>query len=428
MTLPDALAYARAHQPSLAAARARLAAASAEARIPGTLYTPRLALGAEALVGTSNNTTASYVTLPGVDLARIGGTPVGTETWSPDPSTLVGAGLRQEVFDFGRAAALQAEANAARVAEGARADAVRLDVDLAVEDAFLAVRTAAAVLEAADAAVARSKVQRDTAAAGVRAQLRDPIELTRADADLGRFQVARLRAEAGLAAARSAFAAVVGAPSPLLDAAGEVPAPEPAPTLDDAVRQALVNDPALRERSALVAEQRATTRSLAASLRPDLSLTASVTGREGGALPSSGAEPSGGGWIPSTPNWDAGLVLTWPLLDLGVRAREEASRSREEARRAEVEERVQQIGAAVQRAYVDLVAAQQALPALEQSLAAARANWAQAKARFDAELGSSVEVADAQGLLSQAEVALAVGRYEAARARAVLRRVVAEPS
>src|SRR5262249_55803712 len=61
-----------------------------------------------------------------------------------------------------------------------------------------------------------------------------------------------------------------------------------------------------------------------------------------------------------------------------------------------------------------------------QSLEAASRNHAQADARFKAGLGSSVELADAETLLVQAEIDLAVGRFEHARARARLSRALSE--
>jgi outer membrane protein len=426
MTLREALDYAAQHQPSLAASRARLSASLADAAVPGTTYYPRLGVTLQAFEGTTNNTTALYDAAPPLDLPRIGATRAGTTSWDPSASTLAAIGVRQEIFDFGRVAAQQAIADAAVEAERGLTDATRLDVDYAVESAYYAVLTAKSVRDVAESALQRSRLNHDMASAGVAAQLRDPIELTRADADLSRFQVARVHAEAGLAAAEAVFAAVVGVPEPLLEVAGAAPAPQPAPNLRDAIAQALADDPILREKRARLREQMATTRSIATELRPDFSLTSTLSGRAGDALPSSGSPASSGGWLPEVPNWDVGLLLSWPLFDQGVRARKEASRAREEERKAEIVEEEQQLRARVERVVLDLRAAQLALPALEKSRTAARANYEQAEARFKAELGSSVELADAQALLAEAEIGLTVGRYDVSRARARLARLLAE--
>jgi len=57
---------------------------------------------------------------------------------------------------------------------------------------------------------------------------------------------------------------------------------------------------------------------------------------------------------------------------------------------------------------------------------AAHANYAQAEARFKAGLGTSLELADAEAVRTDAEIQLAIGRFEALRARAVLGRLTAE--
>ncbi len=426
MTLQEALDYARVNQPSLVAARARLVGVQAEAGIPRALYLPRVAATAQLYEGTTNNTTGRYTATYGLDLPRVGATAVGTTSWNPTASSLAGIGLRQEIFDFGRIAALEQAADAAVEAESGFADAMRLDVIYAVEKSYYAVQTAKGVLGAADAAYRRSKLNFDTATAGVRVGLRDPIELTRAESDLARFDVARVRARAGLTAAQGVYAAVVGVPDTLLDSAGAPAPPPPSPELADAFTRALANDPILRERQARTRQQEAQTRAIAAELRPDISLTTTLMGGAGGATPTSGTLTSGSGFLPNVPNWDAGLVFTWPLLDFGVKARENASQALESARKAEVREQIQRLNASVQSAYVGFLAAEQALPALEKTYRAATANYEQAEARFKHELGSSVELADAQALLTAAEVDVTIGRFEVLKTRAGLARAIAE--
>ena len=67
-----------------------------------------------------------------------------------------------------------------------------------------------------------------------------------------------------------------------------------------------------------------------------------------------------------------------------------------------------------------------ALPALKQSLDAAHANFAQADARFRGGRGTAVELADAEALLADAEIQLALGVFDVARTRAAFGRTIAE--
>jgi outer membrane protein TolC len=427
MTLPEALAYARAHQPSLRAALARVEAAAADTRIARAQWQPSFGATAQAFEGTVNTTTASYVGAPKLDLPRIGSTKVDNRgTWSPSTSTLAAVGGTQELFDFGRIAAQAAVADTALEAERQRADTERLRVDLLVRDAFYGVQGAHAVALAAGEAYARALVHRDMAAASVKTGLHAPIELTRAEADLARFDVGRARADGSLRSAQTIFAAAVGVDDGWLDAAGEPEATAPLPSVGDAIKRALERDPALREAHARIAGAEAAARAIGAELRPDLALTGTFSGRMGTADPSGGPVPGRAGPLPTVPNWDVGLVLRWPFWDAVVRARSDAAARRAEVARAELAAQSRVEEAAVARAYVDLEVARATLASLERAVEAARANGAQADARFRAGLGTSLELADAEALRTDAEIQLAVGRFDVLRGRAVLTRLLAE--
>jgi outer membrane protein TolC len=427
MTLAEALAYARAHQPSLQAARARVAAAGADTRIPRAQWLPGFGLTLQAFEGTANNSTASYVGVRGVDIPRIGGTAVhATGTWHPSTSTLGAIGGAQEIFDFGRIAAEAAVSDVAYEAEQHHADAERLRIELLVKDAYFAVQGAREVQRAAEEAFARARLHRDMAAAEVKSGLHAPIELTRAEADLTRFDVARIRAAGSLATTQAVFAAAVGVDDPTLDAAGEPPAAAPLPPLDQSLRASLERDPLLLEARTRVRGAEAITRALAAQLRPDLSLTATFSGRGSTAEPNAGPLLPDYGPAPVIANWDVGLVMRWPLYDPVIAARREAAATRADVARADVTALAQQETSAVQQAYVAVHVARAALVGLERAVDAARANYAQAEARFKAGLGTSLELADAEAVRTDVEIQLAVGRYDALRARAVLARLLAE--
>jgi outer membrane protein TolC len=164
-----------------------------------------------------------------------------------------------------------------------------------------------------------------------------------------------------------------------------------------------------------------------ALLRPDLSVTGTISGRAGGAQPSgNGIAPDGNGWVPYVPNWDVGIVLSWPIFDGTTRARVDASRAHEEENRAIVDVVRHEEVARVRIAYAAVDVARAALPSLQHSLDAARANYAQADARFRSGMATSVELADAETLRTDAEIQLALGQFELARARAAFGRAIAE--
>ena len=428
MTLPDALAYAREHQPAVTAALARIQAAEADARATRAQWIPYVSATAQLIGGTSNNTTASYFSSTGADLPRIGGTPVtGLGTLQPYASTLAAIGVSQELFDFGRIAAQAAVDDASVDYQKLGAEAAGLMVALGVEEGYFAVKASRNVLVASEEAFQRSVVHRDQARAGVRAGLRAPIDLTRAEADVARYDVGRVRAQGGLVATQAAFAAAVGIPQERLDATGEPPPPSALPSLQFAIEQAAQRDPVLRAAAAQLRIQEAVTDSVAARLRPNLVLSGSFSGREGGAPPALPIQAAAhGGWLPDIPNWDVAIVLRVPIFDWVTWKRIDASRQREVVQKSELELVRQGQTAAVQRAWVAVDSAQKAIAALEREVEAARANSAQADARFKAGLATIVELADAEALRTSAEIQLALGRFEQARQRAILGRLIVE--
>ena len=177
---------------------------------------------------------------------------------------------------------------------------------------------------------------------------------------------------------------------------------------------------------ARVQAQHKQTSAIEAEMHPNLFATAGISVNSGGASPSSGEPLYGRGAFPMVPNWDVGLVLAWPMFDQTVRARARQSQLQEQARGAEADLVQRRLVADVERAHLDVQAALDALPVLQHSLAAAVANYDQANARFEVGLGNSVELADAEELRTTAEIQLAVGKFEVARARAALGRAIAE--
>lgn len=425
LTLGEALTFAHDHQPSLIAARARIEVARAQARVPDAARAVRVGAAAELLGGTNNNSTASYATLGFLDVARIGGTPANAPvSWTPQASTLVGISLHKELYDFGRLDLLSGAYDAQTRAAGETARVALLDLDLLVEESFYAVLGARAVLAASDAAVTRSTIHRDFAKARVTAQLMPPIELSRAEADLARYEVDRVRAAGSLAAARAVLAASIGSTSASIEAGLddlEIAAPA-----RDALRDIEQHTPELRAARDTLDAQRLFTRSIQAEMRPDVGFSAEVTGRAGGAPVAANPSPAGNGWIPDVPNWDALVVFTWPLYDRVVTARADTSARLEAVRAAELQQVSEQLRSVAERAFVELDVERAAQPALQRAVVAAQANHDQADARFKGGLGTAVELSDAEALLTQAQIEIAVGQFQLSRAKAQLARVLAE--
>jgi outer membrane protein len=430
MTLTAALEFAVKNQPAVKTALARVSARQADVGIPKGQWLPAVGVTAQVLVGTVNNTTASYLNTPYVPTPRVGGTSSvdgSTATWSPEPSTFVGLGLTQEVFDFGRITAEISAADSLLSAEMRSAEAQTLDIRLGVEEAYFAVYSAKAVGVATDEAYERASRNFELAKAGVASGLRPPIDQTRIQAELARFDITRIRNRGAVRVAQTLFAAAVGSPEPALDIADQPPKPSDMPTLDAAVQRALQKEPQLQASLARIQAQEDQTRAAFAQLRPDLFLAGTLNARAGGTQPSGSAPvPAGNGWIPNVPNWQVAVVLSWPLFDGTLWARGKASQELEGVRREEAALVRQQVVARVDNAYVMVIVARAALPRIQASVDAARANYAQAEARWKAGLGTPTELADAAALWVEAQTGLALGEFELARSRAAFGRAIAE--
>lgn len=431
MTLEQALSEARMHHPALLAAKARQDASRAEARIPAMSWYPMFGASAQLLGGTVNNTTATTLPSALVDLPRIGGSAIKNDVgWAPHPSTLLAVGGRQLLYDAGRTSAETESLSQMVEVERARADATELDVELATTSAFYAVLSSHEIVDAAEQAVARAKSRRDFVEAAVGKDLRPRVELTRADADIARFEVARIRAIGSLRIARSNLALATGASDLEIEAISGAEGPKALPSRptheDEIARSVEENDPAIRGARHMIDAQHAVTRAIEARAWPILTLTGAISGRAGGAPASNGTVPDGEGWLPIVPNWSVGLVLSVPLYDATNAARIEASRARETASRMELEGlRVSQVGSARQ-AYRRVEVSSLAVDAVERSVVAARANYEQAEARFKAGLATTVEVSEAETFRAEAEAQLAVTRFDVLKANAALRRATGQ--
>jgi len=426
LSLGAALAYAQAHEPELQAARERLHAAQLESEVPAAQWRTSFGALGEFVVGTANNSTATTLSDGAVALPRIGATATNeSPSYRPEATTLLALGARQELYDFGRIAAQSAAARALSAISQSELRHTRLDLRLAVTNAYYAVRAAHALLDVATQAETRASLHRDLAQAAVHSGLRSPIEVTRADADVTRFEVARIRAAGSLVVSRGVFAAAVGYEQPELDARDEATDELHFPSRTEAEARAVELDPAVQEAVGRVRAEHSLAESVSASSRPNLSAAAAVSVRAGGASASNGEVADGNGFVPNVPNYSAGIVLSWPFCEPVTRARVRALRAREHSLSVEVEVARQRAFSRTRQAYENLAVANAEQTALAQAVQAARANHEQAEGRFREGLGTATELADAETLRLNAEVEQVIGRFQVATAAAELDRAMA---
>ena len=283
MTLTEALAYARAHQPAIRAAMARVAAQEEDARIPRAEWLPSVGATVQGFAATANNSTGTYVGAPFVDVPRIGGTKLAIPgSARPYASTFVGAGLNQEVFDFGRIAARAAAADAlVDVDPAARIRGAPRHRLLRRGGVLRGVRGQVDPPRRRGGRGARAGAPRS----GQGRRRRGPALAGRADARRGRSGALRrgrrARGEPASPSPRASSRRPWACPSPRSTSSAAPPSTREMPSLADAVRDAAGRDPYILEAEARVRAEEKNTRAIGAELRPDLSLTSTISAARG---------------------------------------------------------------------------------------------------------------------------------------------------
>jgi outer membrane protein TolC len=115
---------------------------------------------------------------------------------------------------------------------------------------------------------------------------------------------------------------------------------------------------------------------------------------------------------PARGNWIAGFTITFPnVFDFKtLSAEKQAAKANELSQQALYDKTIQDVTGQVQAALAQLKSAQLIAQQTPIELSAARTSETQSRARYDATLATLVEVADAEGLLAQAEIDDAIAR------------------
>jgi outer membrane protein TolC len=163
--------------------------------------------------------------------------------------------------------------------------------------------------------------------------------------------------------------------------------------------------PVVREQSAALEESRARLRQLERSYLPRFNLLFNTYARGTGVRPDGTVKGGLGGLTPEIGNWAIGLNILFPLMDRpAIGAREAAERQRQLAESARYDRVIEDLEAQFGRAQALANGAQLVSGNTPFLLSAAQSTQQQATARYQSGLSSIVEVADAQRLLTQAEI------------------------
>ncbi|HZS44203.1 MAG TPA: TolC family protein [Blastocatellia bacterium] len=412
VSLDKAIDVAMNNYPAIRATKAQAAAATAGIDLARTAYLPKADLLWQENRATRNNIFG--LLLPQSIIPAISGPVLGTNNSASGWGTAGGTLVTWEPFDFGLRKANVDLARAQTKQAEASVEITRLDVETAVVDAYLALIAAQEAVRAAQANVDRLQVFAKSVQVLVDNQLRPGVDSSRAEAELASARNFLIQAEQTVDIARTNLAEAMGV-------TGTRVSVEQGPFLDLPLDNVLpeINislHPLAISQNAAIGIVQAREQVLRHSYFPKFYLQSAFYAR-GTADLLNGQIDNSKGWYPNVVNWASGVQITFPTLDIfSIRARRKVETNNEVAERARYDQTVQTIKAQELRARSEVEGARRIAANTPVQLKAAQETQIRATARYQADLTNVVEVAEAQRLLTQAEIEDAVARLKVWRA------------
>ena len=318
--------------------------------------------------------------------------------------------LSQLLFDFGKN--LAATEAARKLAEVAVEDVElqRQLISLAVKEAYTNILFAQRLIRVQEQAVQRAELNLRSAKGFFDVGTRPKSDVARAEVDVANARVDLIRARnalrTALVALNTAMAIDVDTPTVVQDNLVFEPVNlERGRLRTEAIKQR----PEYRQVKLRVSAAEATERQTFRNFFPDISGTGSYGGSQLG-----GNQPQ------LNENWTLGLIFSWSLFDGGNRvARYQEAKASLDAAKQRVKSTELDIIQNVEQAEIAVEEAQERIQAAQALVASAQENFRLAQGRFDAGVGTILELTDAQLALTQAQntEAQALADYRIALAR-----------
>jgi outer membrane protein len=402
--MEQALQTAQQHAPELIEAEAVLRAA--QARI-GTARAPLL----PQLAATAGYTRGTY------NFAR-GTTTTGREPpslWDTRNAFSVGLRASQLIYDFGQAWALKDVAMHNAEAEEFRRNSTILEIAYSVRSAFLDAGKNRALVEVAQATLANQQRHLEQIQGFVDVGTRPLIDLAQSRTDVGNAKLSLLQAQNDYASAIVQLSRNMGTPDVTdYDVSPALPAAEVQEdvSVDELMKQGEGQRPEFVAFKRQLEAQEASERAIRGQYGPTLNLVGSAdyTGLQIDAM---------------VPNVSVGAQLNWPFYQGGLtnsRLREAQALTAQV--RAQLETLRQDLRVAVTQASLSIRAARAALETAGDLVQLAKDRQALAEGRYQAGVGNTIELGDAELALRDAQTQRVSAEYDLALARALLHRTL----
>jgi outer membrane protein TolC len=399
--------------PSITVSQEQINEAVAAINLARTAYVPRVDSLVQVNRATRNNVFG--LLLPQSVIPSMSGPVIGTNNFGTVWGSAVGGLVTWEPFDFGLRSAGVGAAKASRARAEATLKRTQFDISVATADAFLTLVAAQETVGAAQAAVDRSAVLVRSVRALTDAQLRPGADGSRAEAELAMARTQLAQGQQAADVAKAILSQYVGIQPQQLNVSAprllELP-PEQTPPMFEAAQ-----NPVSAEETAVIEQKKAELRILEKSYVPRFIAQGAAYARGTGAS-LNGARPGGfNGLAPDTQNYAAGFSVTFPFMDFAsIRAREAEKSSAVRAESARYQEIATELTAQWNAAQAALAGSRSVAANSPAERSSAEAALKQATARYQSGLGTIVEVAEAQRLLTQAQIDDSLARLNVWRA------------
>jgi outer membrane protein TolC len=401
LTLSQAVQSSLKSYPSIRVSQEQMNAAAASIQLARTAYLPKVDALAQFNRATRNNVFG--LLLPQSVVPAMSGPVIGSNNLGSVWGSAVGALVTWEPFDFGLRQAQVASAGAARVQSEAAVKRTQFEVAVASADAYLTMVAAQQTVLAAQAGVDRAQTVVKTITAQVTAQLRPGADQSRAEAELAAARTQLDQAQQAVDVSRATLGQFTG-----IEPAGITVVPGGLVRMPDDAPPAALNtslNPAAVEQGAAIEQARAELRALERSYFPRFYLQGAAYARGTGA--ETDGQRLGGlnGLAPNVQDYALGFTVTFPLMDFAaLHAREAEQNANIRSQLAKSQQIAVDLRAQWNRAVATLNGARRIAANTPAQVSAARAATQQATARYQAGLSNVDELAEAQRLLTQAEI------------------------
>jgi outer membrane protein len=413
ITIQQAVDNALRNYPAITVSQQQIDAAAAGIQLARAAYLPRVDSIAQVNRATRNNIFG--LLLPQSVIPSISGPVLGANNLDSVWGSAVGVNVSWEPFDFGLRSANIVAASAAKTRSEATLKRSQFEISVAAADAFLTFVAAQEMVRAAQAGVERGQSLLRSVRSQSDAQLRPGADVSRSEAELAAARTQLIQAQQAQDVSRALLSQFIGIPPEQISVSTgrllQLPPEQSVSPLD------IERNPAFAEQNALINQKKAELDALEKTYAPKFLMQGAAFARGTGAV-TNGTHLGGvNGLAPDTQNYAIGFSITFPFLDRSsIHARESGQEATIRAETARSLQIATELTTRRNAAAAALEGSRKIAANTPVAVNAAVTANQQANARYQAGLGTIVEVADAQRLQTQAEIDDALARLSIWRA------------